>query len=1191
MIAGTLEIQMMADMARLTRDMGQAKSVVGSAMADISRMVDRAKSVLGALGIGASVAGLALLARSAIDAMDHLNDLSKSTSLSVETLSGLSLAAKQTGSDLDGTAAAINKLSVNIGQNAEKFAKLGVTAKDPLEAFKQLSDVFVAIQDPQTRAAVMAEALGKSWATAAPLLAEGGNKIGEMVEKGAKLSGITSEMAQRADEFNDKLAELTGGGGLLNGQIGSMLPLMNQLLGDIIKLKGNTEGATGSFHPFAEILRVLIVVGGNVAFVLRGIGIEIGGIAAQAAAFLTGDFSRAAEIGRQMKEDAAANRASFDAWERSIMAVTTATRASVPVLDAGDQVSRRLASNTQAATRAFLGKGDAVGKAAKAMKDLSDASAHVETWLKMQIELAKLANAEVDKAIDLEEQLIKAKEAAAGSFRKSVEDLEFEVTLLGKSNAERQIAIALRALEKAGIDTTSASVQAYADRIRAAVEAQEAFKLQQEAIRAQTSLWTDLANAAGDFFADLIMNGKSAFDSLKQWVKQLLAEMIKIFATRWILQMAAGAAGAGGSSAMANSLGSAASNYGSSTLIGAGSAYLFGTGATAYGAGAAAGGAFAGSVATGTVSSAGVIGSGGAMASVYSALSAIPVWGWIAMAVIGAIAYFSGRGGGPKTGGFFSSAGSTDRLYTPSQGDPAMRDVVLATVTTYDALTRRLGGASARGLDFRLGFDHDPNGDARSRVSAELRGAGGESLYSVINRQMDDKEVPAAIALETKRLLLAALQASDFHDEIDKIFDSATDIANMTGEAIDALIAQAREMYAVIDGLAQFGNGRFGLTMTLDSLRLFAAEGETIGQTFQRIGGAWLELVDAFSSDETKLAEANRQLAGLYESLRAFGAEVPTTREGWLDVARGLNDGTEAGAELFARMIALGGAFDLATSAAEAMKVELEGLAQLRFLRAGGSEQGFLIQTLLRNNPLLAAGTAGMSMEQFIANLWTISDADYQRYTATDREIINTLLRGDLNNTNALRDLGSSLGPSASGKSPQEIAFEEYYRTAGARRGLSGWIDQTMTGDLSPLNPTDKLDEARKQYEKMLASAQAGNLDAISGLGGASDTYLRIARELFASSGAYNAIYRDVLTNNAGVAGISTADINTRLAGALPKSGQMASSDDISALRGSVNDLISLISNGVSVRDPEAKASIDRLATNVEQAGRTGTFA
>ena len=57
-------------------------------------------------------------------------------------------------------------------------------------------------------AALGAEALGKSWQSAAPVLAEGGKAIGEMVEKGKKLSGVTREMAEEADRFNDQMEEM-----------------------------------------------------------------------------------------------------------------------------------------------------------------------------------------------------------------------------------------------------------------------------------------------------------------------------------------------------------------------------------------------------------------------------------------------------------------------------------------------------------------------------------------------------------------------------------------------------------------------------------------------------------------------------------------------------------------------------------------------------------------------------------------------------------------------------------------------------------------------------------------------------------------------------------------------------------------------------------------------------------------------
>ncbi len=208
MQVGQLEIKLFAELARLRTDMQQANTIVGQGVKGISTSVDLAKKALGLLGVGFGISYFVGMIKNTIDLEDHLNDLSKTTRLSVEDLAGLASAAKKSGSDLDSTASAIDKLAKNMGGNAEKFAALGITAKDPLKAFGQLADVMNAIEDPQTRAAVGAAALGKGWESAAPLLAEGSKNIADLIEQGSKLSGITKEDAERADEFNDRLEDL-----------------------------------------------------------------------------------------------------------------------------------------------------------------------------------------------------------------------------------------------------------------------------------------------------------------------------------------------------------------------------------------------------------------------------------------------------------------------------------------------------------------------------------------------------------------------------------------------------------------------------------------------------------------------------------------------------------------------------------------------------------------------------------------------------------------------------------------------------------------------------------------------------------------------------------------------------------------------------------------------------------------------
>jgi len=231
-----------ANLARFTGSVDKAVADLNRFQSNADRISAGVTKAFSALGVGLSVAAFGSFIKSTIDAQDRLGDLSEATGISVEKLSGLSLAAKQSGSDLDGTAAAINKLAVNMGKNSEKFAALGITAKDPLKAFGQFADVFNQIEDPQKRAALGAAALGKSWQDAAPLLSEGSKKMNEMIKKGAALSGVTKESAKRADEFNDRLAELETRAGSWGVKIAD--PLVKGLLNiaqEFDKAKSNGE--------------------------------------------------------------------------------------------------------------------------------------------------------------------------------------------------------------------------------------------------------------------------------------------------------------------------------------------------------------------------------------------------------------------------------------------------------------------------------------------------------------------------------------------------------------------------------------------------------------------------------------------------------------------------------------------------------------------------------------------------------------------------------------------------------------------------------------------------------------------------------------------------------------------------------------------------------------------------------------
>lgn len=204
-----LNIDIAAQFAKFQDALNQVESSSKKAADSISGAFGGVKTVLGAIGVGLSIDFFKNLVEGSIDAAAHLEELSKATKLSAEELAGFKLVAKQSGSDIDSLGLAMARLSANIGKNPEKFATLGLSAKDPLEAFKQLSDIFVKLEDTDQRNAVAATALGKAWFGAAPALALGGERIAEIVKRGGELSGITEANAAASKKFKDQMAELS----------------------------------------------------------------------------------------------------------------------------------------------------------------------------------------------------------------------------------------------------------------------------------------------------------------------------------------------------------------------------------------------------------------------------------------------------------------------------------------------------------------------------------------------------------------------------------------------------------------------------------------------------------------------------------------------------------------------------------------------------------------------------------------------------------------------------------------------------------------------------------------------------------------------------------------------------------------------------------------------------------------------
>lgn len=223
MIAGTLEVQLLANMARLQQDMDQAKRVVGGAMSSIESAAATAKGALIGLGAVGLATAFGASIKSAIDLADELNKLSQRTGLSVESLSQLRYAAKLSDVSADSLNTGIKKLNVSIAggiagdkEKVALFKELGVTLTDTSGRTKtadqvllDIADTFAKSRDGAGKTAAAYGLLGKAGDEMIPLLNGGSEAIKAMMLEADKL-GLTigSDFAKQAEEFNDNLTRI-----------------------------------------------------------------------------------------------------------------------------------------------------------------------------------------------------------------------------------------------------------------------------------------------------------------------------------------------------------------------------------------------------------------------------------------------------------------------------------------------------------------------------------------------------------------------------------------------------------------------------------------------------------------------------------------------------------------------------------------------------------------------------------------------------------------------------------------------------------------------------------------------------------------------------------------------------------------------------------------------------------------------
>lgn len=314
---GTLTVELQASIATFQSDLGKAVAAAESSSRKIGSAFSGIGKILAGIGIGVSAHAFVELIKGSIDAQDHLQNLSQATGVAIETLGGLGLSAKQSGTDLDGVANAFKRLNVNIAAASEgdvkigkAFTALGISLdslknSSPEQTLAKIADKFQGFEDGPNKAAIASELFGKSYQSIIPLLNQGGEALRSNVEYFTKYSGVTAETAKKAKEFNETLEKAK----LLSGAFGNtlaaeLLPSLQALVDVFVEAKEKGDGFGGIAGDVAAGLKGVAVAAVASASALSATGHAIGAVAAAAAAAFRGEGALASQILKEGQADA-----------------------------------------------------------------------------------------------------------------------------------------------------------------------------------------------------------------------------------------------------------------------------------------------------------------------------------------------------------------------------------------------------------------------------------------------------------------------------------------------------------------------------------------------------------------------------------------------------------------------------------------------------------------------------------------------------------------------------------------------------------------------------------------------------------------------------------------------------------------------------------------------------------------------
>lgn len=328
-IVSTLEIRLLADLARLQQDMDRARQTVGNAMDRISASVGNAMKMIAGFAAALTVGAFVSFIKGGIDAADSIDELREKTGLLMKDVAGVRLIFQREGFGDQELVVSMSKLSKAITEGGGALGALKISTKDASGEFRSTKDVlydvadrFAAMDNGAQKSALAMDIFGKSGVALIPMLNGGSEGMREMAEMAEKLGLVISqETATAAGDFNDTLFLIgQGSQGVAQGVAAELLPTLNSLAGSFLTGMTSGQKLSNTAAVLGGALKILYTIAVVVAEVFLATGRAIGAAAAMTVAVLQGNFKEVAEIYKAHGEEGAKSLASSakmitDAWD------------------------------------------------------------------------------------------------------------------------------------------------------------------------------------------------------------------------------------------------------------------------------------------------------------------------------------------------------------------------------------------------------------------------------------------------------------------------------------------------------------------------------------------------------------------------------------------------------------------------------------------------------------------------------------------------------------------------------------------------------------------------------------------------------------------------------------------------------------------------------------------------------------